>query len=92
VYADNGGADLTLPVRDLLEANACWQFVLLCTAPALAKATAVEDIGTAVASGALRVGPDAGLPLHHYPLELAGQAHSAVEGGAVGKVLIDVIA
>ena len=91
VYANNGGEDLTLPVRDLMVVNARWQFVLLYTAPALAKTTAVEDIGTAVASGAIRVGQDAGLPLHHYPLEQTGDAHSAVEGGAIGKVLIDVV-
>jgi NADPH2:quinone reductase len=30
------------------------------------------------------------LPLHRYPLEQAADAHAAVEGGAVGKVLIDV--
>jgi NADPH2:quinone reductase len=31
------------------------------------------------------------LPLHHYPLEQTSEAHVAVEGGAVGKVLIDVL-
>ena len=35
-------------------------------------------------------GDEAGLPLHHYPLEQAAEAHAAVENGAVGKVLIDV--
>jgi NADPH2:quinone reductase len=28
--------------------------------------------------------------LHRFPLERAAAAHAAVEGGAVGKVLIDV--
>jgi NADPH:quinone reductase len=36
------------------------------------------------------VGEAAGLPLHHYSLEQAADAHAAVEAGAVGKVLIDV--
>jgi NADPH2:quinone reductase len=36
------------------------------------------------------VGEEAGLPVHHYPLERAGDAHRAVQDGAVGKVLIDV--
>jgi NADPH2:quinone reductase len=37
------------------------------------------------------VGEEAGLPLHHYPLEQAAEAHAAVEGRAIGKVLIDVV-
>lgn len=36
------------------------------------------------------VGDEAGLPLHRYPLEQAAEGLAAVEGGAVGKVLIDV--
>jgi len=43
-----------------------------------------------VAAGAVRVGEEAGLPLHHFPLEQAAEAHRAVENGAVGKVLVDV--
>src|SRR3954451_1656525 len=35
-------------------------------------------------------GDEAGLPLHHYPLEQVAEAHAAVENGAVGKVLVDV--
>jgi NADPH2:quinone reductase len=44
-----------------------------------------------VLDGAVRVGQDVGLPLHHYPLERAAEAHAAVEDGVVGKVLIDVV-
>ena len=51
---------------------------------------AAEDVTAAVADGALRVGEDAGLPLHRFPLEQTAAAHDAVEAGAVGKVLIDV--
>jgi NADPH2:quinone reductase len=43
-----------------------------------------------VRAGALRVGEDAGVPLHHYPLARTAAAHDAVEGGAVGKVLLDI--
>jgi NADPH2:quinone reductase len=53
-------------------------------------AHAVADVSAAVDAGALRVGEDAGVPLHHFALEDAAGAHDAVEGGAVGKVLIDV--
>jgi NADPH2:quinone reductase len=89
VYANDGGSEISLPIRPLMVPNARWQFVLLYTAPAEAKAVAVEDIATAVLDGALRVGTEAGLPLHHFSLEHAADAHAAVERATVGKVLID---
>lgn len=91
VYANNGGDELTLPVRALMVPNARWQFVLMYTAPADAMAAAVMDVSAAVSDGAVRVGREAGLPLHHFPLERAAAAHAAVENSAVGKVLIDVL-
>ena len=91
IYANNSGDEVTIPVRPSMVTNARWQFVLLYTAPAAAKAIALEDIADAVLDGAARVGAEVGLPLHHFPLEQAGDAHAAVEGGAVGKVLIDVV-
>jgi hypothetical protein len=60
------------------------------TVPPAVKDQAVADVSSAAADGALPVGEDAGLLLHRYPLEQAANAHAAVEGGAVGKVLIDV--
>jgi NADPH2:quinone reductase len=89
-YANNGGDEVTVPIRPSMVTNARWQFVLLYTAPAEAKAWATEDVSAAVLDGAARVGEDAGLPLHHYPLDRAADAHAAVENGAVGKVLIDL--
>jgi len=91
LYADDGGAPLTLPVRPFMALNARWQFVLLYTAPAAWKTRAVRDVSAAIAAGVVRVGGEAGMPLHHYTLEDAAHAHAAVEGGAVGKVLIDVL-
>lgn len=90
IYANNGGDDVTLPIRPNMQTNGRWQFVLLYTAPAAAKAEAVEDVSAAVLDGAVRIGQQAGLPIHHYPLEQAAQAHQAVEDGAIGKVIIDV--
>lgn len=90
VYANNGGDEMTVPIRPSMQTNARWQFVLLYTAPAAAKVSAVEDIDAAMRDGAIRVGREAGLPLHHFPLDQAADAHAAVEQGAVGKVLIDV--
>lgn len=90
VYADDGEPTLSLPVRALMGPNARWQFILVYTELAVAKARAVQDVTVAVAEGAVRVGANAGLPLHHYPLAETGAAHSAVEAAAVGKVLVDV--
>jgi NADPH2:quinone reductase len=90
IYANNGGAEFTLPIRANMTTNARWQFVLLYTAPTAAKGRAIEDVAAAVLDGAVRVGRDAGLPLTHFPLDQAAAAHAAVESGAVGKVLIDV--
>lgn len=89
-YANNGGDDLRLPVRALMAPNLAWHGLLVYTVTGAQKDQAVADVSAAVAAGALRVGRDAGLPLHRYPLEHTGDAHAAVEAGAVGKVLIDV--
>lgn len=91
VYAGTPESRLTIPVRAAMGPNVRWQFVLLYTAPAEAKAVAVQDVAAAVLDGAVRVGREAGLPLHHFPLERTDDAHAAVAGGAVGKVLIDVV-
>jgi NADPH2:quinone reductase len=90
MYADDGGAEVTIPVRLQMNANARWQFVLVYTEPARAKEIAVEDVNAAVQDGAIRVGQEAGLPLHVFPLAETAQAHRAGQDGAVGKVLIDV--
>ncbi|MDP5182098.1 NADPH:quinone reductase [Blastococcus sp. BMG 814] len=92
MYADDGGAEVTVPVRAQMGPNARWQFVLVYTEPERAKVLGIEDVATAVAEGAIRVGEDAGLPLHVHPLAETAAAHQAVEDGAVGKTLIDVTA
>lgn len=90
IYAATPDEQLSLPIRPMMQVNARWQFVLLYTVPPAAKADAVEDVAAAVLDGAASVGADVGLPLHHYPLDKAADAHAAVEAGAVGKVLIDI--
>ena len=89
-YADNGGDELRLPVRAQMMASLAWHGVMVYTVTARQKDYAVADVSAAVQAGALRVGEDAGLPLHHYPLERTADAHAAVEASIVGKVLIDV--
>jgi NADPH2:quinone reductase len=70
--------------------NIRWQGLLLYTLPAEAKAHAIAAVTEALGDDAIRVGSEAGLPLHRFPLERTAEAHEAVEKGAVGKVLIDV--
>jgi len=88
VYADDGGAEMTVPVRPLFALNSRWQFVLVYTEPKAAKAQGVVDVAAAANQGGIRVGADAGLPLHTYPLADAAAAHQAVEDSVVGKVQI----
>ena len=90
VYATDGDGELELSVWGLMSRNVRYQFVLVYPVPAAAKGQAVADVSAAAADGALEVGEDAGLPLHRFPLERTSDAHAAVEGGAVGKVVIDL--
>ena len=90
MFAGSAGDEVTVPLRPLMALNARWQYVLLYTLPDAAKADAVAGVSAAVAAGAVDVGEPVGLPLHRFPLEQTAAAHDAVEGGAIGKVLIDV--
>lgn len=90
IYANNGGDEVTLSVRETFSTNVRFQWVLLYTVGWAALRAAAEDVTAAVADGALGVGEERGLPLHHFPLERTADAHAAVEDGAVGKVLLDV--
>lgn len=89
-YADEDGEALPVPVRPSMVRNLRWQGVLVYTVPRAVKDAAVAAVADAVADGALRVGAEAGLPLHRFPLERTADAHDAVQGRAVGKVLVDV--
>lgn len=90
VYADNGGTTFTVDIVKTFWLNIRYQFVLLYPLDAALVQAAAEDINTAIAAGALRVGEHVGLPLQHFPLEQAAAAHDAVEDGAIGKVLLDI--
>jgi NADPH:quinone reductase len=90
IYANDGGGEFKLPVRQNMIKNTRYQFVLLYTVGDAALTAAVEDITLALVDGALPVGEDAGLPLHRFPLANTADAHQAVQDGAVGKVLIDL--
>ncbi|WP_405580736.1 NADPH:quinone reductase [Streptomyces sp. NBC_01190] len=88
----NDGETVAVPVRLSMVDNIRWQGILVYTMPAGAKDDAVAAVEAALVDGAIRVGDEAGLPLHRFPLARTGAAHAAVAGGAVGKVLIDVTA
>lgn len=90
IYANNGGDEVVLSARETFSTNARFQWVLLYTVGRSALRAAAEDITAALADGAFGVGVEHGLPLHHFPLEQASEAHAAVERGVVGKVLLDV--
>ncbi|MGO8686445.1 MAG: NADPH:quinone reductase [Candidatus Dormibacteria bacterium] len=84
VYAADG-ADPELPVRACMSANVVLRFVLLYGVP-------VEDLhaGVSEVSAALTAGALTELPVHRFPLEECSAAQDAVQGGAVGKVLLVV--
>jgi NADPH:quinone reductase len=89
-YADDNASEFRVSTRSAMAANLRWQGVLLYTVDDAAKDAAVLAVRAAVEDGAIRVGEQAGLPLHRFTLEEASAAHAAVENHAVGKVLIDV--
>jgi NADPH2:quinone reductase len=92
IYANNGGDEVTIPIRSSMSGNVRYQFVLTYTVPDAAKADAVAAVSAAATDGMLAVGAEAGLPLHRFRLEDTALAHQAVQDGVTGKVLVDVSA
>jgi NADPH2:quinone reductase len=90
VYANDGGVPFNPDVRQNMRLNTRYQFVLLYTVGWDRITAAAADINRAIEAGAYSAGEQAGLPLHHFPLAEAAAAHTAVENGAVGKVLITI--
>jgi len=74
-----------LPVRAAMIANVTLRFVPLYGVPPAALDAAATEVTAAVAAGALTL-----LPLHRFSLDDIAAAHDAVEGGAVGKVVVDL--
>jgi NADPH2:quinone reductase len=90
IYANDGNQPFAIDVRANMGLNARYQFVLLYSVGWELLTAAAEDINVAIAAGAMPVGEAAGLPLHHFSLAQAAEAHQSVESGATGKVLITV--
>jgi NADPH:quinone reductase len=90
IYANDGGIPFAPDVRTNMALNARYQFVLLYTVGWQHIANAAADLNQAIDDGAFRIGEQAGLPVHRFDLDDTAAAHDAVEGAAVGKVLITV--
>lgn len=90
VYATDGGTQMSLDIRTHFALNIRYQFLLLYTMGTDAITAAVEDVTAALRDGALPVGEESGLPITRFTLDQTAAAHDAVEGGLVGKALIDV--
>lgn len=84
-YANDGGDVAAVPVRRLMAPNLLLRFVLVYTMPRDALADAVAGVTAALRARTLTT-----LPLHRFPLDRTADAHTAVERGVVGKVVIDV--
>jgi NADPH2:quinone reductase len=81
--ADQATAEI--PIRPLMGPNLLLRFVMVYTIPRAALRAAVDGVSQALAAGALTT-----LPIHRFSLEDTAGAHEAVEGGAVGKVMIEI--
>jgi NADPH:quinone reductase len=90
IYANDGGVTFAPDIRTNMSLNTRYQFVLLYTVGWNRIANAAADINRAIDDGAFRVGEQTGLPIHRFDLDETAGAHDAVEGGAVGKVLVTV--
>jgi NADPH:quinone reductase len=84
VYAAGAAPQPPIPLQ-FKASNITVRFVLVYDMPEPAKHAAVQEITQLLEGGKLRhlAGP-------HFPLESVREAHLAVEGGAIGKVVLEV--
>ena len=84
VYAAGTSPQPPVPLR-FMASNITLRLVLVYDMPEAAKQAAVEEITRLLGMNRLRhvLGP-------RFPVESTAQAHDAVEGGAIGKVILDV--
>lgn len=89
-YAKEGGDEAVIQILPNMRLCASWHFLLLYALRESELQAAAAAIGSALGDGAIRVGVDAGLPLHFYPLDRVGDAQKAVEAHALGKVIVRI--
>jgi NADPH2:quinone reductase len=84
VYAAGTGQQPPVPLQ-FRSSNVVVRMVLVYDMPEPAKDAAIDDITRWLETGALthQLGP-------RFPLDQVVQAHQAVEGGAIGNVIVDV--
>lgn len=85
-YAAEPTGDPHIPVRRLMTDNVTLHFILVYNFTQTQIDDAVAGVSKALAAGALTP-----LPEVHFTLDQTAQAHLAVEGGATGKILIDLV-
>jgi len=84
-YATEPSGDPQLPVRRLMTDNITLRFVLVYNFTDAQIEAAIAGVSAALAAGALTP-----LPETHFSLDQIADAHLAVEGGAMGKVIVDI--
>lgn len=84
VYSAGGAQGPTVPLK-FKSSNVTVRMVLVYDMPEPAKAAAITDITSWLERGKLTHSPGP-----HFSLEQLKDAHLAVEGGAIGKVIVDV--
>lgn len=90
IYGTEGDTPFAPHVAKSMGLNARYQFVLLYTVGWDTIAMAAQDVNRAIEDGGLGIGEAHGLPIHRFGLDDTAAAHKAVEGGVVGKVLVEV--
>lgn len=85
-YATDGGQNVDLPIRALMDKNALLRFVMIYRVPRDELRHAIAGVSEAVEAGAL----SKLLPLRRFPLEETAAAHEALEKGGLGRVLVDI--
>ena len=82
IYASTG-ADIQIPTRQLMTAGLVLEFMLLYTVAADKLATAVSQVESALAEGALTMPP-----VRYFELDDIVSAHETQEAGAPSRLLI----
>ena len=90
IYANDGGAELALPIQRLMWLNLQIGFVILYSLDEDHLAAALRAVGAALRGHAIGVGPERGLPIRSFPLSDIAAAHAEVEGGPIGKIQLDL--